>query len=378
MNNMFNGIFVGCFGEIEDSRYKNKQHKLIDVIAITICGVLAGLDNFVDIAEFAVGQEAWFRKHLTLENGIPSHDTLNRMMGLIEPKEFSRCFLNWLKAIKLLLNKETVIPIDGKTLCGSHDKSNGKKAIHIVNAYSCANGIAIGQVAVDEKSNEITAIPKLLRMLSIKGAIITNDAMGTQREIAKQIIEQEADYILAVKNNQKELFESIVDVFSLSDNTKFNQELAKNIFEHEIVGDHGRIEERTVYSLSAKEIATQTNLKNWEGIQSIIKVTSINHVNNASQTRFFISSINQVEVKKIAEAIRAHWSIENNLHWVLDVVFNEDASRIRDQNTAENMSSMRKMGAFLLKQDTTKGSMKTKMLRNCINPDNITKLFERI
>jgi predicted transposase YbfD/YdcC len=202
--------------------------------------------------------------------------------------------------------------------------------------------------------------------------------MGTQKDIAKQIIDKDAEYVLAVKNNQKELSDAIIDVFHLSENKSFNKNLQSNISKHEIVGDHGRIEERVVHVLPANTISTQTDLDNWAGIQSIARVTTVEHISGATETRYFISSIVSTEVKRIACAIRSHWQIENNLHWTLDVVFKEDDSRIRDRIAVQNMSWIRKMAVYLLKQDTTKGSMKTKMVRNCINPTNILKLFTKI
>ena len=192
---VFDNVFVECFGKLADKRYKNKQHRLIDIVAICICGILSGMVNFVEIYDFALAHEKWFRKYLLLPNGIPSHDTINAVISNIKPVAFSESFLEWIDKLKNLL-PENVIPIDGKTLRCSNNKKRGLKALHIVNAYSCANGLTLGQIAVEEKSNEITAIPKLLNTLAIKGAIITIDAMGTQKEIAKQIIDNEADYVV--------------------------------------------------------------------------------------------------------------------------------------------------------------------------------------
>lgn len=374
---IFDGVFVECFGNLEDKRYKNKQHRLVDIIAICVCATLSGMTDFVSINEFANAHELWFKQYLLLPYGIPSHDTLNDVMSILNPKAFNDAFIQWISKIKTLF-PENVIPIDGKTVRRSHSKNKGLKALHIVNAYSCANGLTLGQIAVDAKSNEITAIPELLQTLAIKGAIITIDAMGTQKDIAKQIFDNGADYVLAVKNNQKELSDAIIDVFQLSENSNFNKNLQPSIYTHEIVGDHGRIEERVVYLLPAKAISTQTNLSNWTGIQSIAKVVSIEHVAGTTETRYFISSIIHAEVHKVAGAIRSHWQVENNLHWTLDVVFREDDSRIRNRITVQNMSWVRKMAIYLLKQDTSKGSMKTKMIRNCINPANIIKIFAKI
>lgn len=377
MSDIFDNVFVECFGGLKDNRYKNKQHKLLDIIALCICGILSGMSDFIEIYEFALAQKTWFEKHLELPYGIPSHDTMERVIARLEPKVFNQSFLKWIGKLKDLF-PENVIPIDGKTLRRSYQKSKGLKALHIVNAYSCANGLILGQVAVDDKSNEITAIPELLKILAIKGAVITIDAMGTQREIAKQIIEQEGDYVLAVKDNQKELAEAIVDVFELSNNKKFNKNLKPQIFKHGTEGDHGRVEGRTVFALSADRIGQQTDLSNWANIKSIIKIEHINWLANSTEVRYYISSLPHNEGQRIAEAIRSHWQIENNLHWVLDVVFREDDSRVRDRNSAQNLSWMRKIATYLLKQDLDKGSMKSKMIRNCIKPDNIIKLLANV
>ena len=377
MNNVFDNIFIECFSTLEDKRYKNKQHRSIDVIAICICATLSGMTNFIEISEFAIAHEDWFKQYLLLPYGIPSHDTLNGVMSSLEPKAFNDSFLQWISKLKALF-PENVIPIDGKTLRRSHSKNKGLKALHIVNAYSCANGITLGQVVVDAKSNEITAIPELLNMLVMNGAIITIDAMGTQKEIAKQIVDNEADYVLAVKNNQRELSDATIDIFQLSQDKKFNKNLIPSEYKHEITGDHGRIEERIVYALPASTINTQTDLKNWAGIKSIVKIEHMNLITNTTEIRYYISSILHTDIKKIAVAIRSHWCIENNLHWVLDVVFKEDDSRIRDRIVAQNMSWIRKMAIYLLKQDTSKGSMNSKMIRNCINPNNIIKLLGSI
>ena len=374
---IFDNVFVECFGGLEDNRYKNKQHIMLDIVALSICSILAGMTDFIEFHEFGKLHVLWFKKYLSLPHGMPSHDTMERVIASLNPKAFNEAFLKWIGKLKDLF-PEDVIPIDGKTLRRSHQKNKGLKALHIVNAFSCANGLTLGQVAVEQKSNEITAIPELLQMLTIKGAIITIDAMGTQKEIAKQIVVQEADYVLAVKDNQKELAEAIVDVFTLSQNGKFNKKLKPEIYKHEIEGDHGRIEDRIAYALPAKSIATQTDLTNWANLESIIKVEYHNWITNKTECRYFISSIIHTEVKKIATAIRSHWAIENNLHWVLDVVFREDDSRVRNKASAQNLSWMRKMAVYLLKQDASKGSMKTKMLRNCINPQNIISILGQV
>lgn len=370
-------IFLECFDSLEDTRYKNKQYKLLDIVAIVICASLAGMKDFTEIEMFAIEHEEWLKKNIGITSGIPSHDTISRVMSILEPKQFADCFLSWVKAVKGL-KQENVIAIDGKTLCGSHQRSSGKKALHIINAYSCANGITLGQIKVADKSNEITAIPEILNSLYLKGATITLDAMGCQHEIANAIINHQADYILAIKGNHKELYEPIIDVFSLSKNPKFNSKFKISFYEHEIACEHGKIESRIVRAMPAKTISSQLNLNKWSEIKSIIQIEHINHTHNNKEYRYYISSIEYDEIERLSVSIRSHWQVENNLHWVLDMVFREDDSRIRDEIAAQNMSWIRKMAAFLLKQIPSKLSMKNKMIKNCINPDNMLTCFNSI
>jgi predicted transposase YbfD/YdcC len=209
-----NDIFIECFGELKDKRYKNKQYNLLEVIAIVLCGVMSGMENFFDIEVFAKSHQDWFVEHLLLTSGIPSSDTMRRVISMLEPKQFADSFLLWVRRVKELL-QEQVVAIDGKTLRGSKIQNKGKKAIHLVNAYSCANGLTLKQIKVDDKSNEIKAIPEIINSLSLKGTIVTIDAMGCQKSITEHIIKVEADYILAVKGNHKSLQEPIQDIFTL-------------------------------------------------------------------------------------------------------------------------------------------------------------------
>jgi len=372
-----NNIFVECFGQLEDKRYKNKQHLLLDIISIVLCGVLSGMKDFGEIQMFAEAHEEWFKKHLLLPNGIPSHDTMSRVLSMLNPEHFADCFISWVKKVKKLLN-EDVVAIDGKTLCGSSEKTNGIKAVHLVNAYSCVNGITLKQVKVDDKSNEITAIPEIINTLALQGAIITIDAIGCQKNIAESIVNAQADYVLAVKGNHKELHVPIIDVFNLSKNPKFNRKLKPSIYEHEVDCEHGKIENRIVRALPINSISNQLDLSGWKNSKSIIQIEHINHTNNTTEFRYYISTIPYLEIEKIARAIRSHWQVENNLHWVLDMTFKEDESRIRDKIVAQNMSWIRKMSAYLLKQVPSKLSMKNKMIKNCINPNNLLQCFEII
>lgn len=282
--------------------------------------------------------------------------------------------MSWIAELKKLL-PENVIAVDGKTLCGSHQRSKDIKAQHIVNAYSCVNGLTLGQIKTDAKSNEITDIPEPLKTLAINDSIITLDAMGCQKNIAELIINENANYILAVKGNQKSLYEPISDLFALSRNERFNKNLNPDLYRHEITGEHGRIEDREVRSLSVRLIADQTNLAAWSGIKSIIEVKHINYNTLETEYRYYISSMDSSKIETLATAIRSHWMVENNLHWVLDVIFKEDDCRVRDEIAAQNLSWIRKIAAFFLKQDTTKMSMRRKMLKYWANPESLIKLI---
>lgn len=368
-----NSVFIECFGKIEDPRiHRTRKHLLIDVIALTLFAVMAGAQTFDEIEDFGKDYEEWLKKYLQLPNGIPSHDTISRVLSLLDQNVLQKSFIEWIGKVKGYVN-ENVIAIDGKTMRGSHKRGRGISALHVLSAYSCANGLSLGQMKVDGKTNEITAIPELLDQLFLTDSIVTLDAMGCQTEIASKIVEKKADYILAVKGNQKELYEPIVETFDMVFDKEFNHDLTPEIFDHEINGDHGRIETRKVLALDAKIIETQLDLKKWANIKSIIKVTYTNVLNNDTEDRYFISTLPHTDVEKIGKSIRSHWQIENNLHWVLDVAFREDSSRIRDDNTALNFAWFRKMALSILSKDGTKMSYRRKMMRNSRNPDFIIK-----
>lgn len=327
---------------------------------------MAGAQTFDEIELFGQLHEEWLKKYLQLPNGIPSHDTINRTLSVLDSEQLQKSFIEWITEIKGYVN-ENVIAIDGKTIKGSHQAGKGLKALHVINAYSCANGLTLAQEKVDGKTNEITVIPELLERLALDGAIVTIDAMGCQKEIALAIVKKKADYILAVKGNQKELYEPIVDEFKLSKEAVTYQD--------EIVSEHGRIETRVMEALPIQCIKNQLDLEKWENSKSIAKVTYIDYSNNMEERRYFISTIDYKEVERIGKSIRSHWNIENNLHWVLDVAFREDESRIRNENAALNFSWFRKMAASLLSKDEKKISNRKKMLRNWAEPENIMELL---
>ena len=375
---MDNNIFVECFGDIKDKRIdRTKAHSLLDIIAITLFAIMSGAQTFEEIEQFGELHHNWLKQFLVLENGIPSHDTILRVLGFLDPQQLITGFINWISQIKGLI-KENVVAIDGKALKGSKVKSKALKALHILSAYSCANGLSLGQLKVDGKTNEITVIPELIKQLAIQGAIVTIDALGCQKTITKAIIEQKADYIIAVKQNQKMLHEAILDVFTLAQHKDYKNKMPIQEFKDEIEASHGKIEERLIATLPLKSVAHVISPNDWIGIKSIVKIERRTENNKGEITinnRYFISSIEHVEVQTIGRASRLHWGIENKLHWTLDVIFKEDDCRIRDETTALNFAWFRKMALSFLKPAIPFGkkvnSIKKKMLRNWARPDGI-------
>lgn len=371
MNAEFKEIFRG----IEDPRLdRTKLHKLLDIIALGILGVMAGAQSFEEIEDFGYAHEEWLKNYLELENGIPSHDTINRVFQSLNPQEFQKTFLNWLRIIKPLL-PETIVPIDGKTLRGSHERSKGLKGLHVVSAWSCANGVSLGQLQVDGKSNEITAIPELLKHLMLEGAIVTIDAMGCQKEIAKLIREQKADYVFGLKGNQGNLEESVGDCFKLNDGL-----FPLHTVQDGIGCDHGRIEERQLQVLDAKVLEGLVDLSEWNSLTSIARMTYTSEAfgKKSTEIRHYISSLPPEDPSKILRAIRMHWGIES-MHWSLDVSFKEDACRVRDETTALNLSWLRKMSLSFLKAETSlKVSIRRKQLKLWNKPDYFLKVFSII
>ena len=335
------------YTDLTDPREDNKRHLLIDIIAIAICASICSVESWEDISIFGQAKEAWLRKFLELPHGIPSKDTFRRVFAALDPEEFNRCFFDWVALINPNI-KDEIINIDGKTLRRSHDSKLGKSAIHMVSAWANKAGLTLGQVKTDDKSNEITAIPQLLEMLSIKGCVVTIDAMGTQKTIAKKIIEKEADYVLALKGNQGTLHEDVKLYFSETPES----ELSKPPFSYykTIEKDHGRIEQREYWTTD--DIGWLSMKKDWEELQSICLMKSRRTIkdNTTTETWFFISSL-PANGKTIGDAIRSHWGIENSLHWCLDMAFREDESRKRKDYSSENFAILRHITLNLLKQE---------------------------
>ena len=356
-------IFVECFGKIEDPRIdRTKKHLLLDIIAISICAVIAGAEGWEEIEDFAADHQDWFSNFLELPNGIPSHDTFSRVFSLLKPSALQEATLEWLSQAKKLL-PETIIPIDGKTLRGSSRKRKDLGGLHIVNVWSCANGIVLGQLKVDDKSNEITAVPEILKKLFLKGAIVTLDAMGCQEDTIKDICEAGADYVVSLKGNQGQLLDAVEDSFKLVDAGVIVSEINLAIDEPDT--KHGRIEERKVEVIDAKDFKQLIDSR-WMSLNSLVRLTYNRQEagKHLTEQRYYISSLVCAMPSRIMGAARAHWHIENRLHWSLDMTFSEDACRIREENAALNFSWLRKCALGLLKRDTTfKASIRRKQRR---------------
>lgn len=338
---------TSMFAQVEDPRRSlGRQHLLNDILIISVLAIICGAETWNNIEAYAESKEEFLRKFLTLPNGIPSHDTFNRVFSAIESEQFERSFIQWVSSM-VTLSKGSLVSLDGKTIRGA--KSNGNKSpFHLVSAWSEQNNMVLGQVMTDTKSNEITAIPNLIESLILTGTIVTIDAMGCQQDIAEKIISKDADYILAVKNNQKSLFEDIE--FS------FNRKNPLHIKTSETLdGDHGRIETRKCSVIS--NLDDIENPGKWKNLKSIIKIESTREFKNGLKTtehavRYYISSLVDTP-ENFQNAIRSHWSIENKLHWTLDVAFGEDASRKRAGNAARNFSIILKIALNLLKNETS-------------------------
>ena len=328
---------------------RTRKHLLTDLLSIAICGFICGVDNWVELEDFGKAKLNWFKTFLRLPHGIPSHDTFGRFFAALDPEEFSRCFIRWVKAISEVTEGE-VVAIDGKTLRRSFDNASGKAAIHMVSAWASKNSLVLGQVKTEEKSNEITAIPKLLELLHLRGCIVTIDAMGCQREIVERIVEKEAHYVISLKGNQGALQQEVEALFVEAREESF--ETVPHAYTETVEKEHGRFEKRRYWTTGKLDAIKEK--KKWPSLTSVGMVESERTVNGITsvEVRHFISSLPGNDAEKFAGAVRSHWSVENNLHWVLDVAFDEDQSRVRKDNAPENMAMLRHMALNLIKADT--------------------------
>ena len=361
------------FDKIDDPRADaNQRHKLMDIITIAILAVICGADNWVQIEEFGISKREWLSTFLELPRGIPSHDTFNRLFARLDPDQFRSGFISWVNSIREVIPGE-VIAIDGKKNRRTHDKKLGRKAIHMVSAWASQNKLVFGQVKVDDKSNEITAIPELLRMLYIKGCIITIDAMGCQKDIAKCIVEQEADYVLALKGNHKNLHNEVKEVFaSILAGNEINFDYFNTVDKN-----HGRIEIRQCWTAQVKDLDL-TGSSQWANFRTIALVIDERIIDQKKQKsmRYFISSL-PANAEKILSSVRSHWTIENSLHWVLDMAFKEDQCRLRTGHGAQNFAILRHLALSLLQQeDSKKRGIETKRRKAGWNTEYLLKVLE--
>jgi predicted transposase YbfD/YdcC len=350
---------------------------LIDLIIITVCAVICGADSWTGVETFAKAKESWLKRHLALRNGVPSHDTFGRVFASVNAEAFQAGFSRWVEAV-FRVTKGQVVAIDGKTVRRSHDQTIGQDAIHMVSAWASQNGIALGQRKVDDKSNEITAIPELLRLLDVSGCIVTIDAMGCQKDIAQAIRDAKADYVLRVKENQSNLRQDLEDWFVYGDEQAFKG-LAVD-YHQTIDKSNGRIEIRRCWAI-ADPIAFEyiRHYDAWVDLHTIVRVQRevCVHGKTSFETAYYISSLPN-DAARLLEAARHHWAIENSFHWVLDVTFREDDSRIRSGDSPQNMAVFRHLALNILKQDPSKMSLKQKRFRAGLDDSFLLELLTRI
>lgn len=350
-----------AFDQLKDPRVnRTKRHSLPDILAIAICGVICGADGWVQIAKFGRCKQEWFQTFLELPNGIPSHDTFGRVFAALDPRAFEECFAQWISALTTA-SQGRLIAIDGKTLRRSLDTANDKAAIHMVSAWCSANQMVLGQLATDAKSNEITAIPKLLKLLDLSGAVVTMDAAGCQKNNAEQIVQQGGHYILALKGNQGGLHAETVALFDqcLRDDCYGIPYTADGTTD----GGHGRIEERQIWVTGKVDWFAERD--KWKDLRSLIRVRAKRTVGSetSQEDRYYISSLPASDPAGLLAYIRGHWGIENSVHWCLDINFREDDCRIRQGHAAENFSRLNRLALNLLTAEKTNAvGIKTKRL----------------
>ena len=363
------------FKPLTDPRRQNAniRHRFIDIMTIALSAIICGCDDWVAVTVFAKAKEKWLHTFLELPNGIPSHDVFSDVFAKIDPETFESCFIAWTDSITDLLPGE-VIPIDGKTLRRSHDRANSHQTIHVVSAWSTHNALVLGQVKTEEKSNEITAIPELLKLLSLEGSLVTIDAMGCQKKIAEDILGKGADYLLAVKDNQPSLYDAIQELYFETEEEVFHELFAEDDIQSN--KGHGRQETRRCWVCTElDELDCDTEV--WKGLLAIVVIASERTVGDKTtlEHRFYITS-KKASARYFIDATRNHWHIENKLHWVLDVAFNEDDCRVRKGNGAENFSVLRRIALNLLKREKTeKAGIASRRLRSGWDEDYLMKVL---
>lgn len=366
------------FGELTDPRRSQGQrHTLVAIITITIVGVICGADEWTEIEDVARAKVGWLRRFLDLPHGVPSHDTLGRVFARLDPREFEACLWEWIRHLADLADSE-LIAVDGKTLRRSYDPADGQAALHMVSAWCPAHRLVLGQVATDQKSNEITAIPQLLKLLDLEGAVVTIDAIGTQKEIARQIIAQGGDYLLPVKENQPSLWRDVTLFF---ENALAETAACRPVphgYARTVGKGHGRLEVRTAWSVW--EIDWLRPWHDWAGLRSLVCVQAERRLTGRETTlerRYYISSLDGRDAARLLDLTRGHWGVENALHWSLDVCFREDDSRIRKGHAPQNLAAIRRAALGLLKNETTfAAGLKRKRRRCAMDHDYLLKALK--
>lgn len=357
---------LDCLSTLPDPRVQKKTlHRLDEMVFIAICAVISGAQGWSDIVEFAERKETWLRRFLRLENGIPVDDTFARVLSVLSPKAFADCLFSWTQGFTEG-DSEPVIAIDGKTLRRSHDRKRQRSPLHLVRAWATAQGVALGLVKTDTKSNEITAIPELLELLELKGALVTIDAMGCQTTIAEQIVRQGGDYLLAVKDNQPTLHADLEDFFATAHRHHFAG--VPSDFAETVDSDHGRIEVRRCWATECLD--TLANPGKWFGLKSLVMIERERLVGESTslERAYYISS-SAADARRLGQASRSHWGIENSCHWVIDMTFNEDQSRIRRGDGAHNFAILRQFALNRLKQEKSSASIRRKIFRASLCDD---------
>jgi predicted transposase YbfD/YdcC len=369
---------IVSFQNLPDPRVAGRcDHKLIDIIVITVCAVIVGAESWVDVESFGTAKQAWLQTFLDLPHGIPSHDTFGRFFAALDAEAFQTAFMRWVEGV-FRVSRGQVVALDGKTVRRSHDRTLGKDAIHLVNAWATSNGIALGQWKTDTKSNEITAIPALLRQLNVAGCIVTVDAMGAQTKIAQAIRDEKADYVLRVKDNQGHLHQDIRDWFAHADNVQFAD--MQYSYAETVNKGHGRIEIRRCWAIN--DLLAFEYIRNYEGwadLQTIVRVQRERRLPGKTEidTAYYISSL-PAEADQLLMATRFHWAVENSLHWVLDVIFREDDARVRVGHAAHNMAILRQLALNIIKKDTSRGSIRTKRFKAGLDLTFLETLLDQI
>ena len=365
------------FEGLPDPRTGNaKAHIFLEILIIAICAVICGADGWSDVELFGKNKKGWLKTFLELPKGIPSHDTFGRVFAKIKPEEFQKRFIEWVQAVETLTTGQ-VIAIDGKKLRRSHDPAAGKAAIYMVSAWATQNQLVLGQTKVADKSNEITAIPELLHLLEMGGCIVTVDALGTQTEIAETIVEAGGDYLLAVKENQGHLFEDVQYLFEVDVVQEFKY--AQYSYAKTVNKGHGRIETRECWATEKEEyLSLVRKRQQWKNLKSIVRIVSQRQIGEKLevQTRYFISSL-PADAKTILKSKRSHWKIENQVHWILDIAFREDESRVRKNHAPENLAVLRHIALNLLKNEkTARGGIHAKRLQAGWNNDYLLTVLK--